>query len=112
MKYQQALSLNDLINILKSQHKNIDFSIYDKGSPGAANLDSTCIIGEPSTITEDDEEIYPEYITNFRLEFWYSDELLEDVVMTALNQKNNASNEEIHSAIRHYSEHDDFLDLI
>jgi len=51
------------------------------------------VIDEYSEITDDDEEIFPKYITQNNLEFWFTDELLEDVTFNTLKQKASATNE-------------------
>jgi hypothetical protein len=69
------------------------------------------VIGEHSEITDDDEEIFPESITQNNLEFWFTDELLEDVTFNTLKQNTSTTNEEILKAIKHYNERDSFMDL-
>ncbi|WP_256580540.1 hypothetical protein [Pseudomonas sp. Irchel s3h14] len=69
------------------------------------------MIDEYSEITDDDEEIFPESITQNNFEFWFTDELLEDVTFNALKKKISATNEEILKAIKYYNERDSFMDL-
>jgi len=69
------------------------------------------VIDEYSEITDDDEEIFPKYITQNNLEFWFTDELLEDVTFNTLKQKASATNEEILKAIKYYNDRDSFMKL-
>ncbi|WP_223526299.1 hypothetical protein [Pseudomonas sp. BF-B-26] len=111
MQYKQTIKLADLIDFLKTQQKTLTYCVYGKGSSDQATLETDCVIDEYSEITDDDEEIFPESITQNNLEFWFTDELLEDVTFNALKQKKSATNEEILKAIKHYNERDSFMDL-
>lgn len=111
MKHNQSIKINDLIDSLKAQKKELTYCVYGKGSSDQATLETDCVIDEYSEITDDDEEIFPKYITQNNLEFWFTDELLEDVTFNALKQKTSATNEEILKAIKHYNEHDSFMKL-
>lgn len=111
MQYKQTIKLADLIDFLKTQKKTLTYCVYGKGSSDQATLETDCVIDEYSEITDDDEEIFPESITQNNLEFWFTDELLEDVTFNALKQKKSATNEEILKAIKHYNERDSFMDL-
>lgn len=111
MKYNKTIKLTDLIDVLKTQKKTLTYCVYGKGPSGQATLEIDCVIGEYSEITDDDEEIFPESITQNNLEFWFTDELLEDVTFNALKQKTSTTNEEILKAIKHYNERDSFMDL-
>ncbi|KJZ63917.1 DUF7716 domain-containing protein [Pseudomonas fluorescens] len=111
MKYNKTIKLADLIDFLKTQKKTLTYCVYGKGSSDKATLETDCVIDEYSEITDDDEEIFPENITQNNLEFWFTDELLEDVTFNVLKQKKSATNEEILKAIKHYNERDSFMDL-
>ncbi|MHC8336655.1 DUF7716 domain-containing protein [Pseudomonas sp. HLT2-19-2] len=111
MQYNKTIKIADLIDFLKTQKKNLTYCVYGKGSSVQATLDTDCVIDEYSEITDDDEEIFPKYITQNNLEFWFTDELLEDVTFNVLKQKTSATNEEILKAIKHYNERDSFMTL-
>lgn len=111
MQHNQTIKLAELIDFLKTQKKNLTYCVYGKGSSDQATLETDCVIDEYSEITDDDEEIFPERITQNDLEFWFTDELLEDVTFNALKQKTSVTNEEILKAIKYYNEHDSFMDL-
>lgn len=111
VQYNKTIKIADLIDFLKTQKKNLTYCVYGKGSSVQATLDTDCVIDEYSEITDDDEEIFPKYITQNNLEFWFTDELLEDVTFNVLKQKTSATNEEILKAIKHYNERDSFMTL-
>lgn len=111
VQYNKTIKIADLIDFLKTQKKNLTYCVYGKGSSVQATLDTDCVIDEYSEITDDDEEIFPKYITQNNLEFWFTDELLEDVIFNVLKQKTSATNEEILKAIKHYNERDSFITL-
>ncbi len=111
MKYGQTIKIADLINFLKTQKKTLTYCVYGKGASNQITLETDCIIDEYSEITDDDEEVFPERITKNNLEFWFADELLEDVTFNALKQKASATNKEILKAIKYYNERDSFMNL-
>lgn len=112
MRYNQTLSINNLIDNFRHQKKTLEFCVYGKGAPTSVALTTTCTIGEPPIVDDSDNEIFSEHITENGLEFWYSDALLEDVVSTALTQKPQATNSELLESIKYYSKHDSFLALL
>jgi hypothetical protein len=109
MQHNQTIKVSDLIDFLKIQKKTLTYCVYGGGASDQATLESECTIDEHSEITDDDEEIFPESVTQNNLEFWFTDELLEDVTFNALKQKASATNEDILKAIKHYNEYDSFM---
>ena len=75
------------------------------------SLDSKCYIDDYPDINDNDEEIYPEFIADNGLELIYRDKLIQDVVISCLEQKKSVSLEEIMIAINYYDENDCFLKL-
>ena len=111
MKYNKTIKLTDLIDALKTQKKTLTYCVYGKGPSDQVTLETDCVIGEYSEISDDDEEIFPESITQNSLDFWITDKLLEDVTSNALQQKISATNEQILKTIKYYNERDSFIDL-
>ncbi|WP_368490465.1 hypothetical protein [Clostridium sp. BJN0013] len=75
-------------------------------------LDSECYIDEYPEIDDTSyEEKLPNFIEEKELQLVFRDELLQDVVVSALNRKENASNDELLKAIHYYNENDTFLEL-
>ncbi|MGE1155809.1 DUF7716 domain-containing protein [Pseudomonas kitaguniensis] len=111
MQLSQTVTLFELINHLKIQKKTFPYCVYGRGRSDRVTLDDQCLIEEYSQITDDDEEIFPDIITRKGLEFWFTDELLEDVLFSALKQKPTITNDEILDAIKYYNAHDQFMSL-
>ena len=109
MHYQQHLTFGELIDLLRPQQKTLHFSVYGAPDAGPITLQTPCVIESFSQFTDDDEEIYPPYVIEHGLEFWFSDELLEDVIMSALHHKPSVTNSELLAAIDYYAEYDCFM---
>ncbi len=76
------------------------------------NLNSICYIDDyPDINDETNEEIYPIYTVENNLEFIYSDELLQDVIVSALHCKIEATNEDLLKAVDYYCRHDCFIEF-
>lgn len=75
------------------------------------DLDTLCYIDEYPDITDDDEEILPEFIIKKECEFAYRDEMLQDVVIAALGRKADITNEELMEAIDYYDYYDTFMEV-
>ncbi len=75
------------------------------------NLNTECYIDEWPDVTDDDEEIYPEFIENNNYKLAYTGEMIQDVIISALSRKENATNEELMTAIDYYDEHDTFMEI-
>lgn len=75
------------------------------------NLATECYIDEYPDVTDDGEEIYPEFIEKNNYELAYTGEMLQDVIISTLSRKKNATNEELVAAIDYYDEHDTFMEI-
>ena len=74
-------------------------------------LDAECFIDESPYINEDDEEIYPAFVCENHLQLVFKGDLVQDVVMSCLDQKDDVSLEKIMEAILYYYRQDTFLVL-
>lgn len=111
MRPHQTIKIESLIEELKGHARTFDYCVYGKGSSDDATLETVCVIDYYPEITDDDEELFPAHIVDQSLDFWFRDELLEDVVFNALKQKSSASAEEILQAIKYYNHHDSFYNF-
>ncbi len=114
----KELSMREVIEYVANLYK-------EKGMPGfyaeeswslySANdeigLDTICIIEDPVDIDDDDNEILPESIVERNMVFVWSDELLQDTISSAIDQKADASPELILEAINYYDVHDCFMTI-
>lgn len=91
-------------------YKDNNWCVYSKEDN--IELNSSCYIDEYPEIDDNTyEETLPRFIAENQLELIYRDELLQDVVVSALNRKENASNQELMEAINYYDDNDSFLEL-
>lgn len=94
----------------KELYKDNNWCVYAKH--GDIYLDSDCYVDEYPEIDDDTyEETLPEFVYKNELELVFRDELLQDVVISALKRKENASNEELMEAVNYYNNNDCFLEL-
>lgn len=75
------------------------------------DLDTMCYIDEHPDITDDDEEILPQFILEKNCEFAYRDEMLQDIIASALGRKKDISVEELMDAIDYYDSYDTFMEV-
>lgn len=76
------------------------------------DLESACyVLPYPAYNVETDEETFPELAVQNGLDVVYTHDMLQDVIMSALDQKENAAVQELYKAILYYEENDTFMDL-
>ncbi len=118
IKKQKSYKLSEVVNILRDLYfkggneaiySNSGWCLYLKAEE--INLDTVCYIDNYPDFDDDDEETYPLYVIENDLDFKYRDELLQDVICSALYSKSNATNEELMNAVFYYDKHDSFLEL-
>lgn len=84
--------------------------VYAKSSD--LDLESACyVLPYPAYDVETDEETFPELAVQNGLDVVYTHDMLQDVIMSALDQKENAAVQELYKAILYYEENDTFMDL-
>lgn len=75
-------------------------------------LESLCyVLPYPAYDVETDEETFPELAVQKELDVVYTHDMLQDVIMSALDQKEDASVQELFEAILYYVENDTFMDF-
>ena len=120
LNFRQPYKLSDIItaaiekfraNDLKFTYDGKAFNIYFKNYTESVSEDLVCYLDDETMVTDDDEEIYPEFVTEENLELFYYGETFEDVIFNALHQKADPSMSELIQCLNYYSEHDSFLDL-
>lgn len=70
-----------------------------------------CIAAPPGFDEETEEEIFPAFAVEHGMEYSILAETIQDVVVSALEQKQDAADEEILHALNYYLEYDAFLEL-
>ena len=74
-------------------------------------LDTIVVIEDPFDIDDDDNEILPESIVERNMVFVWSDELVQDCVSSAIDQKADVTPELMLEAIKYYDINDDFMTI-
>ena len=118
MKLKEYMSMKDIFAEI--------IRIYQsEGERGFYNMPGWCIYAKDETITvetecyvdaypdydDDDNEVFSDYIVENHLYMLYRDEMVEDVVMSCIDQKANVSYDEIMEALIYYDQNDSFMDL-
>lgn len=118
MERKKDLKLGDIITSICTLYKTDgETAVYiDNGwciysSENEITSETICYVDDYPDFDDDDNEIYPDYIVNNNLELLYRDEIIQDVIITCLKQKNNATIDEIVRALFYYEEYDNFLIL-
>jgi len=113
MQLEAPITLRELVgSIIAKDDLAISYCIYGHDDSRKISLDTTCYMSSYPDISSDDKETYPLFVSTNNLEFWYSDELVQDVVENALHQNPAVSDNMILDAIEHYSRRDCFLTII
>jgi len=107
--------INELRNIYlqertKKLYQDNNWCVYSQ----VVNVElySGCYIDEYPEIDDISyEEKLPSFIEENELQLIFRDELLQDVVASALSRKENASNDELLETIHYYNDNDTFLEL-
>lgn len=68
-----------------------------------------CITAPPDFDEETDEEIIPNFAVENKMDGSVLPEILQDVIINALKQKKDATNEELLKALNYYMDRDAFM---
>lgn len=113
MKFREPVEFKDIIAIVKKKlDKDVSYCIYSKlTSSYDLRLDTICYIDDYPEITDDDEEIFSEFVKGNSLSLLFREELVQDVIYNMLHQNQSATDQEILNATSYYSNHDNFMIL-
>ena len=70
-----------------------------------------CYLDVYPIVSDNEEEVYPDFIIKESLNLLYYGEQFEDVIMNVLEQKNNPIIDDYILALNYYSKYDTFKDL-
>lgn len=118
MEHNVKLTLKEVIAIIKEKYLSEgEAAVYADGdwylyhSEEGSLLPETvcCITAPPEFDEETDDEILQPFAAENGMEFPILAEIIQDVVMSAVNQKKDAAYEEITEALNYYLENDTFM---
>ena len=109
MKKNQIYFLKDIIEAVKSEELDDDFCLYAK-EKGRLNFQTSYLLADYPQVV-DAKDVYPTQVREQELELIYYGEDFADVLLSVMEQKAEATDEECLQALLYYYEHDDFLDF-
>ena len=108
MRKHQELSLEQIIEQVRvDQLVSDDFCLYGK-EEGELKLDCLYWVSNYPDVVED-RDIYPADVVEQDLQLVYYGEQLIDVLAVALEEKPNASPQDLVEALNYYQQHDSFM---
>ena len=108
MRKYQELSLEQIIKQVRAnQLSSDDFCLYGK-EDGELALDNLYWVSDYPDVVED-SDVYPTDVAEQDLQLVYYGEQLLDVLSVALEEKPDASPQNLVEALNYYHQHDSFM---
>ncbi|WP_049502978.1 DUF7716 domain-containing protein [Streptococcus oralis] len=108
MRKHQELSLGQIIEQVRvNQLSSDNFCLYGK-EDGELKLDSLYSVSDYPDVVED-RDVYPADATDQHLQLVYYGEQLIDVLAVALEEKPDASLQDLVEALNYYNRYDSFM---
>ena len=108
MRKYQELSLDQIIEQLRAdQLTSDDFCLYGKEDGELALARSYWVSDYPDVV--EDRDVYPTDVAKQDLQLVYYGEQLLDVLSVALEEKLDASLQDLVDALNYYNQHDNFM---
>ena len=108
MRKYQELSLEQMIEQVRADESSSDdFCLYGK-EDGELALDRLYWVSDYPDVVED-RDIYPADVVEQDLQLVYYGEQLIDVLSVALEEKPEASPQDLVEALNYYQQHDSFM---
>ena len=108
MRKHQELSLDQIIEQVRMDKLvSDDFCLYGK-EDGELALDCLYWVSDYPDVVED-RDVYPTEVTEQDLQLVYYGEQLIDVLAVALEEKPDASHQDLVEAMNYYQQHDSFM---
>ena len=108
MRKHQELSLEQIIEQVRlDESSSDDFCLYGK-EDGELLLDRLYWVSDYPDVVED-RDVYPTDVAEQDLQLVYYGEQLLDVLTVALEEKPNASLQDLVDALNYYNQHDNFM---
>lgn len=110
MRKHQELSLEQIIKQMRvDKLSSDDFCLYAK-EYGELRINSLYWVSDYPDVVED-RDVYPMDVAEQDLQLVYYGEQLFDVLSVALEEKPNASHQDLVDALNYYNEHDIFMNF-
>ena len=108
MRKYQELSLEQIIEQMRvNEYSSDDFCLYGK-EDGELSLDRLYWVSDYPDVVED-RDVYPADATDQHFQLVYYGEQLIDVISVALEEKPDASLQDLVEALNYYNQHDSFM---
>ena len=108
MRKYQELSLEQIIEQMRvDKLSSDDFCLYGK-EDGELRLNSLYWVSDYPEVVED-RDVYPTEVAEQNLQLVYYGEQLIDVLSVALEEKPEASHQDLVEALNYYQQHDNFM---
>ena len=108
MRKHQELSLEQIIEQVRADESSSDdFCLYGKEDGELALARSYWVSDYPDVV--DDSDVYPADASEQHLQLVYYGEQLIDVLAVALEEKPDASHQDLVEALNYYQQHDCFM---
>jgi len=108
MRKYQELSLEQIIEQMRvDESSSDDFCLYGK-EDGELALDRIYLVSDYPDVVED-RDVYPTDVVEQSLQLVYYGEQLFDVLSVALEEKPDASLQDLVEALNYYHQHDSFM---
>ena len=108
MRKHQELSLEQIIEQVRvDKLVSDDFCLYGKEDGELALARSYWVSDYPDVV--EDRDVYPTEVAEQNLQLVYYGEQLIDVLTLALEEKPDASHQDLVEALKYYQQHDNFM---
>ena len=108
MRKHQELSLEQIIEQVRvDELASDDFCLYGKEDGELALARSYWVSNYPDVV--EDSDVYPTDVAEQDLQLVYYGEQLIDVISVALEEKPDASPQDLVEALNYYNQHDSFM---
>lgn len=115
MKFREPIPFEQILTmILQKEDEGASYCIYSSIlDSNELTLKTICYIDDYPEIDDDDEEeIYSDFVNQNDLSLLFREELVQDVIMNAVDQKQSVTNQELLDAICFYNKNDNFMKLL
>ena len=112
MKFYLPIEFSDIIEMKKQKlNSNVSYCIYSEITDlDRLELNSICYLGDCPKIEEGKRSL-PEQAEQKGLNLLFAQEMVQDIILNALHQKKNVTDQQILSAIKHFARNNSYLQL-